>query len=63
MEFLVGLYLVGYVMCSLFIVAVVKQRPKDFKDYTWYQLIGVGVFTCFVWPAFLIWTILRKFKK
>jgi len=62
MEYLIGVYLIGWVLCSIYLLAETIGKPHKFSDYTKLQLWGVAIFTCFVWPVFVgFW--LNAFRK
>lgn len=62
MEYLIGFYVMGWVLCSLFIMSSIYQYPERFRDESKLLLFGAYLFTCFVWPVFMIYG-LRKFKE
>lgn len=54
MEYLIGIYIMGWVLCSIFLVWETTHNSYKFREYTKLQLWGVGIFTCFVWSVFVL---------
>lgn len=58
MEYVIGFWLVGVVMTALYISAVMFHRKTTrMADLSVGESIVTAIFTCIVWPIFLIHTI------
>ena len=53
MEYILGFYLVGFILCALYISASIYSRPESFRYDAWYNILGIAFFTCIIWPVFL----------
>jgi hypothetical protein len=51
MEYLVGFYLVGVVLTSLFLVVALTNKPV--KGLTGWQTFFLAILTSIIWPVFV----------
>jgi hypothetical protein len=66
MEYLIGIWLIGVVFTSLFIVArMVEKKTIDLVNLGKGQTIALSIMTCLIWPIFVGYSVYhwwRNFK-
>jgi len=58
MEYVIGLYLIGFVITKILLVVSVQNKPL--KDFTFLGTIGMVLFTSTVWPVFTLYCLINK---
>ena len=61
MEYVLGFYLIGAVLVSLFLVASLIQRPVP--GLSTGETVAMGIFTTIVWPVFVGHAVYNVYKK